>query len=199
MVLAAGVGSRFGGRKLEARIGDRPILQHVLDALAAAGHEDPIVVLRPASSLVPLIGWRQAERVANPAPERGLASSLQVGWAAAQAAVPSPDAVLVALGDQPRLRPDVVRTLVAAPVDPTRPIVAPRYTGSDARNPVRIETGAAGLIEQASGDRGLGPLLDADPSLVRWIEVGGDNPDIDVPADLVAAIEADQAESRSSN
>ena len=50
VVLAAGAGSRFGGRKLEARIAGRPLLQHALDALADAGIDDPIVVLAPAWS-----------------------------------------------------------------------------------------------------------------------------------------------------
>jgi hypothetical protein len=45
IVLAAGAGRRFGGGKLLARLDGRPILQHVLDALAAAGIDDPVVVL----------------------------------------------------------------------------------------------------------------------------------------------------------
>ena len=75
-------------------------------------------------------------------------------------------------------------------------MVAPRYAGSDARNPVRIEITPAGaaLVEAAAGDRGLGPLLDAQPALVRWLDVAGDNPDVDHRDDLVAAIEADWAE-----
>lgn len=195
IVLAAGAGSRFGGRKLEARIAGRPILQHVLDALAAAGLDDPIVVLAPDSGVEPGIAWRGAQRVVNPDPGRGLASSLQLGWTAATVADPAPDAILVVLGDQPRLEPDVIRALVAAPLDAARPVVAPRYAGSDARNPVRIETGESGarLVHAASGDRGLGPLLGARPELVRWLDVAGDNPDIDRRADLVVAIEADWA------
>ena len=171
------------------------MLQHVLDALADAGLDDPIVVLAPNSGLEPAIAWRRAERVVNPDPARGLASSLRLGWTAAMAADPAPDAVLVALGDQPRLGPDVIRALVAAPLDPVRPVVAPRYAASDARNPVRIETSPAGatLIDAASGDRGLGPLLAGAPELVRWLDVAGDNPDVDRRADLVAAIEADWA------
>jgi CTP:molybdopterin cytidylyltransferase MocA len=196
VVLAAGSGSRFGGRKLESRLAGRPILQHVLDALAAAGLDHPVVVLPPDSGLEALVTWGGAQRVVNPDPDRGLASSLQLGWAAAMAADPAPDAILVALGDQPRLSPDVVGALVTADAEPGRPVVAPRYPDSSARNPVRIDAGAAGsgLVHAASGDRGLGPLLDANPELVRWVDVPGDNPDVDRRADLLAAIEADWAE-----
>jgi len=192
-VLAAGAGDRFGGHKLEARIAGRSVLQHVLDRLADAGIEDPVVVLAPDSPLATMLDWRRAERVVNPEPARGLASSLQLGWAAALAMEPRPDAVLVVLGDQPRLAPDVVRAVVAAPLDPARPVVAPHYAESGARNPMRLELAAARLVDAAAGDRGIGPQLEAEPLLVRWLAVEGDNPDVDRPPDLVAAIEADWA------
>jgi CTP:molybdopterin cytidylyltransferase MocA/SAM-dependent methyltransferase len=194
IVLAAGAGRRFGGRKLEARFAGRPILQHVLDALAAAGLDDPLVVLAPHGPAPASMTWRRAERVENPDRDRGLSSSLQVGWHAAKAADPPPDAVLVVLGDQPLLRPDVIRALVEAPLDATRPIVAPRYAATEARNPVRIEPAGGRLVEAATGDRGLGPLLEAAPSIVRWLDVEGDNPDIDERSELARLAEADWAE-----
>jgi CTP:molybdopterin cytidylyltransferase MocA/SAM-dependent methyltransferase len=196
IVLAAGEGRRFGGRKLEARLAGQPILQHTLDTLAAAGLDDPVVVLPPDSGLDAVIAWGRASRVVNPQPQRGLASSLQLGWAAALASDPSPDAMLVALGDQPRLDPAVISALINEPPDGSRPVLAPRYARSGARNPVRIEVGpaATALIHAATGDRGLGPLLDHHPELVRWLDVPGDNPDVDARGDLVAAIEQDWAE-----
>ncbi len=60
--------------------------------------------------------------------------------------------------------------------------------------PARPQSGpdppAAVGSSASAGDRGLGPLLEARPDLVRWLEVDGDNPDIDTPDDLAAAIEA---------
>ena len=49
---------------------------------------------------------------------------------------------------------------------------------------------AFGLVGEASGDRGLGPVLEAHPELVSEVAVEGANPDIDTPADLARAIEA---------
>lgn len=187
IVLAAGAGSRFGGAKLEARLDGKPVLQHVLDALAAAGIEDPVVVT--AAPMTTAIQWRAARPVTNPDPARGLASSLQVGWVAAMEGAEPPDAVIVALGDQPLIRAGVVAALAAAPLDPIRPIVAPRYTGSSARNPLRLERDAAPLVEQAAGDRGLGPIIDARPDVARWLDVDGDNQDIDTASDLARAAE----------
>ena len=184
IVLAAGAGSRFGGHKLEARVDGKPILRHVLDALFEAGLDDPVVVVAPDAG-----EWHGAELVTNPAPEHGLSSSLKLGWAHATAAEPSPESVLVALGDQPLVRPEVVRALVAAPLDPARPIVAPRYAGTDAHNPVRLDVSGARLIDEASGDRGIGPVLERNPELVRWLDVTGDNPDVDTGADLAHVAE----------
>jgi CTP:molybdopterin cytidylyltransferase MocA len=184
VVLAAGAGSRFGGHKLEADLDGRPVLQHVLDTLAEAGHDDPFVVVPPDPGFASRLEWRRARQVVNPEPARGLSSSLRIGWAGAMGTGTAPDAIFVVLGDQPRLRREVVANLASVPLDPTRPIVAAGFAGSSARNPVRIEVTAAHLIDRTSGDRGLGPILDANPELVRWLDVEGDNPDVDVPEDL---------------
>lgn len=192
LVLAAGAGSRFGGGKLLAPIGGRPILQHVLDALAAAGVGEVIVVLgRDADAIEAAIAWRGERRVVNPEPERGLSSSLQVGFEAVGPAVGS---VLVALGDQPLVSVEVVRSLVDAPVVPGRPIVVPAYADERGRNPVLLRPAAFGLIAEAAGDRGLGPVLAAHPELIVEIPATGANPDVDTPADLVRVLESAWAE-----
>ncbi len=189
IVLAAGQSTRFGGRKLTATLDGLPLLQHVLDALAAAGIPDPVVVedggaSDPRVAGGPGLHWGGARRIANPDPSRGLASSLHLGWAAAMASDPSPEAVLVVLGDQPALDPVVIRRLMAEPADPSRPVVIARFSDGS-RNPVRLEPDAADLVAAATGDRGLGPLLDARPGFIRVLDVNGGNPDIDDRADLV--------------
>jgi CTP:molybdopterin cytidylyltransferase MocA/SAM-dependent methyltransferase len=188
LVLAAGAGSRFGGGKLAARIDGKPVLQHVLDALAEAGLDDPIVVLPPEPDL-PGIEWRRAERITNPDPARGLSSSLRLGWERAASTKPRPDAVVIVLGDQPLLRADVLRSIAAMPVDAARPVVAARYASGGGHNPVRVESTAGQSIAEVAGDRGLGPILERQPELVRWLDVEGDNPDVDTGADLAHVAE----------
>jgi len=83
----------------------------------------------------------------------------------------------------------VVRSLAAMPLDDGRPIVATRYTGTGGHNPVRVEASAADRIAGAAGDRGLGPVLDRHPDLVRWLDGDGDNPDVDTAADLAHVAE----------
>ena len=188
VVLAAGAGTRFGGGKLLASVDGRPILQHVLDRLAAAGLDDIVVVLGDdASAMEAAIAWRAERRVVNADPARGLASSVQLGISAVP---PDAAAALIVLGDQPDVPLDALRAVASAPGDAERPIVVPRYDRDKGRNPVRLERAAFSLVHAISGDRGLGPLLTARPELVREVDVGAaDNPDIDTRADLVARLE----------
>jgi molybdenum cofactor cytidylyltransferase len=189
VVLAAGASRRFGTDKLLAELQGHPLLQHVLDRVAEAGLVDPIVVVGPDHQRFGgRITWRGARPVVNPRPADGLASSVRIGWDAALTAAPMPAAILFVLGDQPLVRPDVIRVLLGAPLDPARPVVAPRYGGGGGPNPLRVEATAAELVALTHGDRGLGPILDARPELVRRIEVEGDNPDVDEPADLARLV-----------
>ena len=194
IVLAAGRSSRFGRDKLAARLSGRPVLQHVLDALATAGIGDPVVVVGTGeANPTDPIEWRAARRIRNAEPDRGLSHSLHLGWAAVMAADPRPDVVVVTLGDQPAVDPATIRRLVAEPLDPERPVLSARHEDGS-RNPVRLEPAAADLIADARGDRGLGPLMDRHPHRVRELAVAGMNPDVDAPADLEALIAANWAD-----
>ena len=192
LILAAGAGSRFGGGKLLATIGGRPVLGHVLDTIAAAGLTDVVVVL----------GRRRGRRSRRPS--TGTASG---GWSTRRRSAacrarsrsgsrrsdPTSSAILVALGDQPLVSIDAIRALLDAPVRKGRPIVVPAYDDEHGRNPVLIRRAGFGLVGEVSGDRGLGPVIAAHPELVDAVPVAGSNPDVDTQADLARAIEASWA------
>jgi len=190
IVLAAGAGTRFGGGKLLAPIGGRPVLQHVLDRVGAVGALDPILVVLgdDATAIETAVEWGSARAIRNPDPSRGLSSSLRVGMAALD---PEVDAVLIVLGDQPSMPAGVIEALLAAPLDADHPVVVPVYDDdARGRNPVLLERAAYGLVDDATGDRGLGPVLAAHPELVLEVPVAGSNPDLDTHDDLVTILEA---------
>ncbi len=146
-----------------------------------------VVLGRDAPALERVIAWRAERRVVNPDPEQGLASSLQVGMAA--------------IGERGRRRAhrarrpaadrlDAIRALLDAPVDDAKPVVVPVYADDPGRNPVLLRRAAFPLAAEASGDRGLGPVLAAHSEVVQGIPISGDNPDVDTPADLASAAEA---------
>jgi molybdenum cofactor cytidylyltransferase len=184
LVLAAGAGRRFGGQKLLADLDDTPILQYVLDLAAVAGLDPVVVVLgSDADALVARLWWRDEVRLINPAPERGISSSVRMGVASlllsdAQRAVVLP-------GDQPRLSAAQLDVILAAPRDESRPIVVPRYSGTPG-NPVLLERAAWPLAAQLEGDTGMTQLFATNRDLVRYVDVEGANPDVDTAADLAA-------------
>ncbi len=159
IVLAAGASSRFGSQKLLAPLDGRPVLQHVLDAVAAAGIEHVVVVLGDSAAEIEAgISWRGERRVINPRPQDGLASSLRVGLDGVTAWVPQADAAFIVLGDQPALRPEVVRAVVAAAsgtAGSDLPIVRARYAADAAPNPVLVLRSAWALAA------GLWPAIEA--------------------------------------
>jgi molybdenum cofactor cytidylyltransferase len=184
IVLAAGFSSRFGSPKLLAPLAGRPVLQHVLDALAAAGVDDVAVVLGDEhEAAVAAIAWRGERRVVNERPGDGLSSSLRVGLDAA-AEDAGAEAVLVVLGDQPALRPRAIRSVIGAAEANPALFVRARHAADGAPNPVLVRRAAWAMVAGLSGDRGLGPLLAARPELVLEVAVEGASPDVDTPDDL---------------
>ncbi len=198
LVLAAGSGTRFGGGKVRAPLHGVPLVAHVLAAARAAGVVRLVLVLgRDAAevraSLV-AAGPAVLEGVlvaVNGAPERGLATSLRLGLAAATAG-PAPSGVVVLLGDQPRVRADVIAAVAAAAAaaPPGSYAVVPEYEADGAPNPVLLLPPAWSVAAALDGDRGVGPLLAARPDLVVRVPVGGSNPDVDTRADLLALEQA---------
>ena len=184
VVLAAGASTRFGSPKALAELDGRPVLDHVLDAARRARIEERVVVLgHAADEIENAIEWQGELLVRNPDPEL-LSTSLQVGLGAASELEPSADAAVVMLGDQPRVSDDVIRGLVAAAGTSDRPIVMPEYADGGGSNPVVIRREAFDLADDATGDRGLGPLLADHRDLVTQVPFAGSNPDVDTPADL---------------
>lgn len=192
VVLAAGAGTRFGGGKMLASLRGRPVLQHTLEALAAAGLDGVVVVLgADASDVERAIEWRGERRVVNPAAADGLSGSLRLGLAAATASEAAPPtAVLVALGDQPLLDPEQLRRLVAESTVDTHPFVVPEWSGGGSPNPVLLLPAAWPLVSEATGDRGMASVMAAHPGLVRRVPLAGRNVEVDTPEDLRDAEQA---------
>ncbi len=68
--------------------------------------------------------------------------------------------------------------------------MVPVHADDRGRNPVLLRRAAFPLVEESSGDRGLGPVIADHPELVDEVAVEGTNPDVDTPGDLAATVEA---------
>jgi molybdenum cofactor cytidylyltransferase len=126
VVLAAGEARRFGTQKLLMPFGDSTVVGAVVAALAAAGAAPIIVVVGRDAEETKAAVDDCAQVVRNPDPSRGMLSSIQTGVAALPAGV---GRFLIALGDQPRLRPADVIALLAAQQESGRGLAIPVHEG----------------------------------------------------------------------
>jgi len=172
VILAAGLGRRFGGPKAGARLRGRTLLAHVV-ALARAAGLDPVIAVVPATPDVP----KGVLPVVNAKPERGLSSSLQLGIGA----VPPGRAALVLLVDQPTLAPESIAAVLAA--RGRRHILAAQSSGRLAP-PVLLEPEAFPVVAKLAGDIGLREVFQRYPDLVHAVPVPMHAPDIDTRQDL---------------
>ena len=190
VVLAAGAGARYAaaagarpaGGKLLAELDGRPLLARTIEAVRAAGLAETVVVVgNDAPAIEAAIDWAGERLVRNPHPEAGLSSSLRVGFAALETGL---EGAFVILGDQPLVDPAVLRALLAAETPSGVDFIVPRYLGGGGGNPVLVLRSGFAAVAAATGDHGLGPILAAGGTRVATVELGGDNPDVDTPADL---------------
>jgi len=186
VVLAAGQGRRFGGGKLGAVLHGEPILSHVCSALARALETGVVgsawVVVAADDPVAAALAERtRLATIANPSPEAGISRSIQLGLEAAEAQ-PTLAAALLLLGDQPLVRVETMRRLIAAWHDGAGPVIRPRYRDQPdiPGHPVLLDRLAWPLCRRVTGDRGLNGAFPA----VTFIDVPGANPDIDTTADL---------------
>jgi nicotine blue oxidoreductase len=178
VILAAGLGTRFGGPKALAALDGMPLVERVAALAREAGLRPIICVVPPATSVPPF-----ATPVINPRPERGLSSSLQLGIVA----VPEGHAALVLLVDQPTLSPGSIAAVLAA--RGARPLVA---ASADGRlgPPVLVEPAAYPLVMALTGDIGLREVLAERRELVEAVRVAAHPPSVETPGDL-ARLEAE--------
>ena len=180
LVLAAGAATRFGGPKQLAELDGRPLLEHALRAMAAAPVDRVVVVLGSAADeIVAGVDLHGADPLVCPRWEKGQAASLACGLAVLAEA----DAVVVTLGDQPRMSTDAIRRVIerrngAAAVRAT-------YAGEPG-HPVLLESELFDRLRDVSGDLGARNLLmSVHVHDVPCDDLGGGE-DVDTPAELDA-------------
>jgi molybdenum cofactor cytidylyltransferase len=190
VLLAAGAGSRLGGRpKALLELGGVPLILRQLIALSGAGVDEVVVVTgHHAEAVEAAVRPFPITLAHNPSPDDGQASSVRIGL---QALSPKLDAVMVALADQPSINEQDITALIGAfKKRGDAAMVVPRVTAEGGApqpgNPVIFD---AALREEwlvGSADLACRKWRQAHPERVRWFDT--DNRryciDIDTPEDL---------------
>ena len=171
VLTAAGNSTRFGGDKLAYPIDGKPMLLHALELYARLSDRfvSRVAVLKADAKERREAAERMEYRVAvNPDPERGMASSVVIGTQ--EALKSEPDAILYAVGDQPRVREEtVLRLLEAFQKDPTR-IVAPIADGRRG-NPVLFPKSFFPELLALTGDVGGSMVIRRHEDRLTVVEV----------------------------
>jgi molybdenum cofactor cytidylyltransferase len=185
VVLAAGGASRFGSPKQLAELDGVPLLQHAVDAMLSVPAIDPVVVVLGAEApgVRAAVDFGDAQPVECADWQEGMAASLRCGVAA----VGDCEWVLVTLGDQPRVTPQVIAAVMdhadSAPAGTAA--VRATYDGV-AGHPVALARAILPEVAQLRGDVGARELLGH--ATVRTFEAAHlcDPGDVDTPQDLEA-------------
>ena len=181
VILAAGLSRRMARAKLLLPLGGLPVIRLTVERVLAAGL-DPVVVVvgDERQGLLAALDGVAVQVALNDHPESGQASSIRVGVAALP---PQTEAVLIVLGDQPSLPPEVIPALVAALERTGKAIAAPRYR--DGRgNPVLFARATLPELLAIAGDQGACSLVERDPGRVALVSFDQDMPqDPDTPED----------------
>lgn len=132
VILAAGRSRRMGRPKLLLPWGSTSILGHLVERWISLGAEQIGVVYAPDDAALPQefdrIGFPLHDRIENPNPDTGMFSSIQCaarwfGWR------PTLTHWALILGDQPHLRVETLRALLALVSEQPQQVVQPTYAG----------------------------------------------------------------------
>jgi molybdenum cofactor cytidylyltransferase len=181
IVLAAGAASRFGGGKQLALLDGRPLLEHALRAITSAPVGRVIVVLgAEAEHVLVQVDLHGAEPLVCERWSEGQSASLACGLAE----LADSEAVVVTLGDQPRVSTDAIRRVIAGRGNRAAAVRA-TYGGAPS-HPVLLERELFDRLRNVSGDRGARNLLMSVQTREIPCDDLGDGTDVDTPAELDA-------------
>jgi molybdenum cofactor cytidylyltransferase len=185
IVLAAGGASRFGSPKQLAELDGLPLLQHAVDAMLAVPAISPVVVVLGAEAqrVRAAVDLGEARSVVCEEWADGMAASLRCGVEA----VGDRDWVIVTLGDQPRVTPQVIAAVMDHAESAPAGTVAVRATYDGAPgHPVALGRAMLPRVAQLSGDAGARDLLGGADVMTFEAARLCDPADVDTPEELEA-------------
>ena len=131
IILAAGASTRMGVPKQLLRRHGRTLLGHAVEAALGSTCRPVIVALGAnAEKIQPEIEGLSVQIVQNTHWAEGLSSSIRAGIAAIAGAPDPPEAVVLAVCDQPLVGSQDIEALVTAFRSTKRPIIASQYAGT---------------------------------------------------------------------
>ena len=159
-------------------------------AQKAEAIDEVIVVLgRAAEEVRRRVDFGGAKVVDNPVFGDGCASSYRAGIGAID---PRSDAIMILLGDQPGVGPEIIARVAEVFRQGSHQIVLAGYQGRKG-HPMLFASPLFDKLVELHGDKAAWKLVDANPDLIGVAEIDSPYPeDIDTPEDAARLTEARQ-------
>jgi molybdenum cofactor cytidylyltransferase len=188
LVLAAGCSTRMGSlNKLLAKLNDVALVARMVDEALASGVQEVFVVTgHQAAEVRAALSGRPVMFIHNPDHTEGIASSVRAGVATLGARF---DAVVVCLGDMPRVRADHIDALLRAFQASSGQHVCVPVHRARRGNPVLWPRSYFGQLERLHGDLGARTIIASCDKVAR-VDIDDDGIlfDVDTPEALQAAL-----------
>jgi len=169
IILAAGEGKRMGKVKLTLPLGDKQLIEWVLQAVKLTPLDKYFLVVRPEDKEIIKTGKKWgAKIVLNPEYKSGMSSSIQKALH-----LISPDELygfFVILGDQPLINPSILYKMILAFTPNKKEIIVPFYQEKQG-NPVLFDIYWKDELMMLSGDTGGRELIKAHPEKVKRFKI----------------------------
>ncbi|MCI0486265.1 MAG: nucleotidyltransferase family protein [Blastocatellia bacterium] len=177
LVLGAGASSRFGQPKQLLPFRRTTLLGWVIgQAERATGLDEVIVVLgRAADEIRERVDFGNAKAVENPVFGEGCASSYRAGLGAIDS---ESDAVMIILGDQPGVSPEIIDRVAQEWRQTERRIAIASYRGRRG-HPMLFAKSLFDKLIELHGDKAAWKIVDANPDLICEVAL-----DLSFPEDI---------------
>jgi molybdenum cofactor cytidylyltransferase len=186
VVLAAGSSQRLGHPKQLVKVDGSPLIVRAASALLDVPDITRVVVVlgAHAAKIRPLLDSLPVKIIEISDWKEGLSRSLRTGIAEIQDNMPSAEAALFTLCDQPALDHQAIQSLVDTKKNSSAGIVAARYDGHPGA-PCLVNRRYFEFLSQIEGDQGARALFSAvDPSEIALVDLPHLSLDLDAPEDL---------------
>jgi len=168
MILAAGESKRMGKPKLLLPYGEKTIIETIVETIVSSNVENTLVILGSGREKIEeKIKNSPVKIVYNRDFRSGMLSSVQCGF---KALPEETRAVLVVLGDQPKISADVINKLIDAYKSTGKGIVLPVYK-KERGHPVLIDVKYGEEVENLSPEVGLRGTVYNHPEDILEVEV----------------------------
>jgi molybdenum cofactor cytidylyltransferase len=168
MILAAGESKRMGKPKLLLPFGEKTIIETIVETVVSSKVEETLIILgSDREKIEDKIKNYPVEIVYNRDFRSGMLSSVQCGFKALPVET---RAVLVVLGDQPKISKAIINKLIAAYKSSEKGIVLPVYK-KERGHPVLIDLKYREEVEKLSPEVGLRGTVYRHPEDILEVDV----------------------------